>query len=191
MKIMTKPSLIATLLFALSLISVSHAQVRKGGLAINPEKNYTEALNALPPEDQAIINRLKFSRVELAPLDTRYAVFIKGSLKVTNTSSNNVISDKLVAEALLLCRNKDKEWVVIRAISKIDVNSKGTRQIEFDFKETNKEFEKACGDRKTVVLDSYLIIRYSGVPIEEIRSKPSLSEPENWWMDEGLVFNKK
>ena len=148
-------------------------------------------LGAFSKEDQEIIKGLKFSRPEPAPLDTRRWTYIKGRIKIENSSQKNAVVDRLEVEMLMLCRDRDKKWTFIQSSSKIDVTKKGVDTLEFSFRHGNDLFEKLNEERDKPLIDSYTLVRFDGVPIAEFHSKLGFNDLKEWWKDGSRAYSPR
>ena len=146
-------------------------------------------LESLPEEDRQTIKCLRFSDPEPAPMDSRELLYIKGKIDVVNTSPKNTITDKMEIEMRLLCRNKDKEWAVIRCVTGFDIVEKGRHTATVRFRQHNDLLGKLNVDKMEKLQDAYTVIRYLGVVIFEEPGKSRASFPKEWWKDEDLVYN--
>lgn len=148
-------------------------------------------IESLSEEDQQAIKGLRFSDPEPAPMDTRELLYIKGKIDVVNTGQENSITDKMEIEMRLLCRNKDKEWSVIRCVTALDIGEKGRQTVVVRFRQHNDLLGKLNFDKAEKLQDSYTVVRYLGVVIFEAPGKSRPSFPKEWWKDEALVYNSK
>jgi hypothetical protein len=154
------------------------------------DRSLDQAIAHLPEEDQQAIKGLRFSQPEPSPIDSRGYTYIKGQIQVSNTGPKAAITDKLQLEMRMLCRNRDKEWSVIRCVTGFDVTDKGKQVVKVSFGQYNDLFDKLNGDRKTELHDSYTVVRYSGITVFESPCKTLSSLPTEWWKDDRLVYGK-
>jgi hypothetical protein len=147
-------------------------------------------IQSLPKEDQEIVRGLKFSHPEPAPLGSRHFRYIKGHIQVTNSGPKDFITGKLQIEMLILCRDKDNNWKVIRCVTGFDIPKAGEQTVEVSFKDQNSLITKLSGGEKAPLPDSYTIVRYMGAVIGEFRAEPTSASPTEWWKNGELIYHK-
>ena len=148
------------------------------------------ALGSLSVEDQQIVEGLRFSNPEAAPLDTRGLTYIKGRLMAVNPSPKHSITDALVVEMRMLCRNGDKVWSVIATARPFDINDTGKQLINISFPLGNDLIAKLNGNRNGKLYDAYTVVHYKGVLIYEAPGKNAQGRPKDWWKDDTLIYKK-
>lgn len=144
-------------------------------------------VTTLSVEDQAVVKGLRFRPADAAPSDTRTAVYIKGRIKVVNSSQRAVINGKLNVEVRMLFHSPDKEWTVLKCRVDFAIPGKGSSTLHLSFEERNKQIEDITGSRKTKVDDSVTVVRYAGVKIFESEPSKDSGLPAEWWLREGSL----
>ncbi|MEI7823466.1 MAG: hypothetical protein WCK55_21365, partial [Verrucomicrobiota bacterium] len=149
---------------------------------------------AIDSEDPQVVQSLRFSHPYVAPLDTRRMTNIQniqGHFVVENSGPKRRITDVLVAEMRMLCRNKDQAWAVIATSYPFNVEDIGEKLISIRFRTAENDLiAELNGNRNEKPYDTYTAIRYKGVLIYEVTSKNTQDIPKDWWKDDTIRYKK-
>jgi hypothetical protein len=163
-------------------IFILHLDASLGASAIDEA-----AMKSLPPDAQAIVNGLRFGKLQLP--DRRGLTYFHIDAKIDNQSPRARIEGEITAVARVLCVDGDGKKNVTKYSTKLDIGQHGLHGVGVAPRALylDKIRVRNNGDERPA--NVYVEFRIGDVPF--YRQFLNAPNGEAWWTDDSLVIKEK